>query len=105
MEKHNINNISSLIFDDIILTQNNLEYKIKILADTNVKHFEDNNYYLLRDKKYNFLVHLSQILLGNSESEKVLVKPIDTYLRPFRIKKNEISIFGKILFMSSLYKV
>lgn len=104
LKNHSITNISSLIFDEIKFDQNNISYKIKVLIDTNINYFVDNNYYILKDDIYFFLVHLNKYIQKNTENEKVTVKPVDTNYRPFRINKNKISIFGKILFMSSIIK-
>ena len=60
LKKHQITNISSLIFDEIRFDRDDITYKINVLIDTNIKKFVDNNFYILKDGTYFFLVHLNK---------------------------------------------
>ncbi len=100
----NVSNISSLIIENIKFTQNNIKFEMKVLVDTSINKFIDNNYYLLKDRNYLFLAHLNEYIQDNKHDEKIIVKPIDTSFNAFRINKDKISVFGKILFMSSFLK-
>lgn len=104
LKKHHITSISSLIFDEIRFNLDDIRYEINVLIDTSIKNFVDNNFYILKDGTYFFLVHLNECNTTKPLEKKILVKPIDTKYRPFRINTNEISIFGKILYMSSFMK-
>ena len=64
----------------------------------------DDNFYLLQDKSEIFLVHLSKDKLENIKSSKIIVKPYDTDLRPFRIDRKSLVIHSKVIFLGSLEK-
>ena len=66
LKKHSITNISSLVFDEIKFNQNNIKYEIKVLIDTNINYFVDNNYYILKDDIYFFFVYLNKYIQKNT---------------------------------------
>ena len=74
------------------------------MFDKNISSFVDNNFYLLQDKSEIFLVHLSEDKSGNSQSSKIIVRPYDTDLRPFRINKKSLIIHSKVIFLGSFEK-
>ena len=103
------NNYKNLKINFIELTelkikQNNYYYSVKIIFDKNVTNFVDNNFYLLKDKSEIFLVHLSKDKSKNLQSSKIIVRPYDTHLRPFRINSKSLVIYSKVIFLGSLEK-
>ena len=90
--------------NELKIKQNNNYYSVKIIFDKNVSTFLDNNFYLLQDKSEIFLVHLSKDKSENLKSSKIIVRPYDTNLRPFRIDSKSLVIHSKVIFLGSLEK-
>ena len=84
--------INFIELTELKIKQNNYYYSVKIIFDKNVTNFVDNNFYLLQDKSEIFLVHLSKDKLENLQSSKIIVRPFDTDLRPFRIDGKSLVI-------------
>ena len=89
---------------EIKIKQNNNYYSVKIIFDKNVTNFVDDNFYLLQDKSKIFLVHLSKDKSKNLQFSKIIVRPYDTDLRPFRIDSKSLVIHSKVIFLGSLEK-
>ena len=49
-------------------------------------------------------MHLSKDKLENLQSSKIIVRPYDTDLRPFRIDSKSLVIHSKVIFLGSLEK-
>ena len=96
--------INFIEFTELKIKQNDHYYSVKIIFDKNVSSFADDNFYLLKDKNEIFLVHLSKDKSENSKSSKIIVKPYDTNLRPFRIDNKSLVIHSKVIFLGSLEK-
>ena len=96
--------INFIDFTELKIKQNNNHYSVKIIFDKNVSSFLDNNFYLLQDKSEIFLVHLSKDKSEHSQSSKIIVRPYDTNLRPFRIHNKSLVIHSKVIFLGSLEK-
>ena len=96
--------INFIDFTELKIKQNNNYYSVKIIFDKNVSSFLDNNFYLLQDKGEIFLVHLSEDKSENLQSSKIIVRPYDTNLRPFRIDSKSLVIHSKVIFLGSLEK-
>ena len=96
--------INSIELTELKIKQNNYYYSVKIIFDKNVTKFVDDNFYLLQDKSEIFLVHLSKDKLENLQSSKIIVRPYDTDLRPFRIDSKSLVIHSKVIFLGSLEK-
>ena len=97
--------INSIELTELKIKQNNNYYSVKIIFDKNVTNFVDDNFYLLKDKSEIFLVHLSKDKLENLQSSKIIVRPFDTDLRPFRIDGKSLVIHSKVIFLGSLEKL
>ena len=96
--------INFIKFTELKIKQNYNYYSVKIIFDKNVTTFSDDNFYLLQDKSEIFLVHLSKDKSENSQSSKIIVRPYDTNLRPFRIHDKSLVIHSKVIFLGSLEK-
>ena len=96
--------INFIELTELKIKQNNYYYSVKIIFDKNVTKFVDDNFYLLQDKSEIFLVHLSKDKLENLQSSKIIVRPYDTDLRPFRIDSKSLVIHSKVIFLGSLEK-
>ena len=97
--------ISFIEYTKLQIKQNNYYYSVKIIFDKNITNFVNNNFYLLRDKSEIFLVHLSKDTSENLQSSKIIVRPYDTDLRPFRIDSKNLVIHSKVIFLGSLEKI
>ena len=87
---------------ELKIKRNNNYYSVKIVFDKNVSSFSGDNFYLLQDKSEIFLAHLSKDKSDTSQSSKIVVKPYDTNLRPFRIDNKGLVIHSKVIFLGSL---
>tara|TARA_B100000963_G_scaffold301559_1_gene274239 strand:- start:37 stop:690 length:654 start_codon:yes stop_codon:yes gene_type:complete len=96
--------INFIEFTELIIKRNNDKYLVKIIFDKNISTYVDDNFYLLQDKSEIFLVHLSRDPSETSQSSKIVVKPYDTNLRPFRIDNKSLVIHAKVIFLGSLEK-
>ena len=97
--------INFIELTELKIKQNNYYYSVKIIFDKNVTNFVDNNFYLLQDKIEIFLVYLSKDKSENLQSSKIIVRPYDTDLRPFRIDSKSLVIHSKVVFLGSLEKL
>jgi len=97
--------INFIELTELKIKQNNNYYSVKIIFDKNVSSFLDNNFYLLQDKSEIFLVHLSKNKLENLQSSKIIVRPYDTDLRPFRIDSKSLVIHSKVILLGSFEKL
>ena len=97
-------NINLIEVTELKIKQNNNYYLVKIIFDKNVSSFLDNNFYLLQDKGEIFLVYLSEDNSENLQSSKIIVRPYDNNLRPFRIHSKSLVIHSKVIFLGSLEK-
>ena len=96
--------INFIKFTELKIKQNYNYFSVKIIFDKNITTFSDDNFYLLQDKSEIFLVHLSKDKSENSQSSKIIVRPYDTNLRPFRIHNKSLVIHSKVIFLGSLEK-
>ena len=96
--------INFIELTELKIKQNNYYYSVKIIFDKNITNFVDNNFYLLQDKNEIFLVYLSKDKSENLQSSKIIVRPYDTDLRPFRIDSKSLVIHSKVIFLGSLEK-
>ena len=94
--------INFIELTELKIKQNNNYYSVKIIFDKNVSSFLDDNFYLLQDKGEIFLVYLSEDKSENLKSSKIIVRPYDTNLRPFRIDSKSLVIHSKVIFLGSL---
>ena len=97
--------INLIKLTELKIKQNNYYCSVKIIYDKNITSFVDNNFYLLQDKSETFLVHLSKDKSENLQSSKIIVRPYDTDLRPFRIDSKSLVIHSKVIFLGSLEKL
>ena len=96
--------INFIELTELKIKQNNNYYSLKIIFDKNITNFVDNNFYLLQDKSEIFLVYLSKDKSENLQSSKIIVRPYDTDLGPFRIDSKSLVIHSKVIFLGSLEK-
>ena len=96
--------INFIEYTELKIRRDNNYYSVKIIFDKNISSFSGDNFYLLKDKSEIFLAHLSKDKSDTSQSSKIIVKPYDTNLRPFRINIKSIVIHSKIIFLGSLEK-
>ena len=96
--------INFIKFTELKIKQNYNYFSVKIIFDKNITTFSDDNFYLLQDKSEIFLVHLSKDKSENSQFSKIIVRPYDTNLRPFRIHNKSLVIHSKVIFLGSLEK-
>ena len=96
--------INFIEFTELKINRNNNNYIVKIIFDKNVSDFVDDNFYLLQDNNQIFLVHLSKDKSENLQSSKIIVRPYDTDLRPFRIDSKSLVIHSKVILLGSLEK-
>ena len=96
--------INFIELTELKIKQNNYYYSVKIIFDKYITNFVDNNFYLLQDKSEIFLVYLSKDKSENLQSSKIIVRPYDTDLRPFRIDSKSLVIHSKVIFLGSLEK-
>ena len=97
--------INSIEFTELKIKRNGDNYLVKIIFDKNISSFVNDNFYLLQDKNEIFLVHLSIDKKETSKSFKIIVKPFDANLRPFRIDNKSLIIHSKVIFLGSLEKL
>ena len=97
--------INFIELTELKIKKNNYYYSVKIIFDKNVTNFVDNNFYLLQDKNEIFLVYLSKDKSENLQSSKIIVRPFNTDLRPFRIDSKSLVIYSKVIFLGSLEKL
>ena len=102
LENYNFSNINLIKYDELKITKNESQFYIKIILDKNITNFVDDNFYLLQDKKFFFLAYLLREENNQTNPQKVIVKPYETRFRPFRIDKEKLTIYSKILFLSCL---
>ena len=102
LENYNFSNIDLIKYDELKITKNESQFYIKIIFDKSITNFVDNNFYLLRDKKFFFLAYLLRKENNQTNPQKVIVKPYETKFRPFRIDEEKLTIYSKILFLSCL---
>ena len=102
LENYNFSNIDLIKYDELKITKNESQFYIKIIFDKSITNFVDNNFYLLRDKKFFFLAYLLRKVNNQTNPQKVIVKPYETRFRPFRIDEEKLTIYSKILFLSCL---
>ena len=105
LENYNFSNINLIKYDELKITKNESQFYIKIILDKNITNFVDDNFYLLQDKKFFFLAYLLREENNQTKPQKVIVKPYETRFRPFRIDKEKLTIYSKILFLSCLMSV
>ena len=97
--------INFIEFTELKIKRDDNYYSVKIIFDKNVSNFSGDNFYLLRDKNEIFLAHLSKDKSNNSQSSKIVVKPYDNNLRPFRINNESLVIHSKVIILGSLEKL
>lgn len=102
LDNYNNLKINFIEYTELKIIRNNKNYLVKIICDKNVISFVDDNFYLLQDKSELFLVHLSRDKKETSQSTKIVVKPYDSNLRPFRINDKSLIIHSKVIFLGSL---
>ena len=97
--------INFIEFTELKIKRDDNYYSVKIIFDKNVSNFSGDNFYLLQDKNEIFLAHLSKDKSNNSQSSKIVVKPYDNNLRPFRINNESLVIHSKVIILGSLEKL
>ena len=93
--------ISNLFFYEFNLNEDTDNKKIvRVVVDTGINEYEDNNDYILDDNNNLFL---TEIKLENKMFEtekKLIVKPLEEKFGAFRIDIKKIKIYGKVLIKS-----
>tara|TARA_B100001057_G_C22709651_1_gene895200 strand:+ start:368 stop:1006 length:639 start_codon:yes stop_codon:yes gene_type:complete len=105
LDNYNNLKINFIEYTELKIIRNDKNYLVKIICDKNVINFVDDNFYLLQDKSEIFLVHLSRDKKETLQSSKIVVKPYDSNLRPFRINDKSLIIHSKVIFLGSLEKI
>ena len=97
-DKNNLK-FSKFVFKD---NTSNFENFVYTISDFGIKKFQDNNNYILNDKKKFFIVNLTldkRDIFNNVN--KLIVKPLEKKYSSFRIDESKLNIYGKILYISS----
>ena len=90
---------SKFVFKDNI---SNFENFIYTISDFGIKKFQDNNNYILNNKKNFFIVNLSLDKRDiQNNINKLIVKPLEKKYSSFRIDESKLNIYGKILYISN----
>ena len=63
-----------------------------------IKDFIDENLYLLIDKG---IYYLTYVKINEKDYQKIIVKPFEKKFSSFHINKNQLNIYGKVLWQGS----
>ena len=90
---------SKFVFKD---NTSNFENFIYTISDFGIKRVQDNNNYILNDKKNFFIVNLTLDVKDiQNNVNKLIVKPLEKKYSSFRIDESKLNIYGKILYISN----
>ena len=73
---------------------------VRVIVDTGIIQYEDNNNYILDDNNILFLANIECEKNIAQTEKKLLVRPLEKQYSPFRIKRSKLKIFGKVLLQS-----
>ena len=92
---------SNLFFYEFNLNKNTENKKIiRVVVDTGVNEYEDNNDYILDDNNNLFLAEIKLEKNALESEKKLIVKPLEEKFSPFRIDFKKLNFFGKVLIKS-----
>ena len=73
---------------------------VRVIVDTGIIQYEDDNNYILDDNNILFLANIECEKNIAQTEKKLLVRPLEKQYSPFRIKRSKLKIFGKVLLQS-----
>ena len=79
---------------------NNHDQLLTFIINVEIKTYEGDHTYILKDKDHFFLAKITSI---PNVKKKLVVKPFLSSFNPFHIKENQLNIFGKIIWQSQNY--
>ena len=92
---------SNLFIYEFNLNESSKRKKIvRVIVDTGIIQYEDNNNYILDDNNILFLANIECEKNIAQTEKKLLVRPLEKQYSPFRIKRSKLKIFGKVLLQS-----
>ena len=92
---------SNLFIYEFNLNESSKRKKIvRVIVDTGIIQYEDNNNYILDDNNILFLANIECEKNIAQTEKKLLVRPLEKQYSPFRINRNKLKIFGKVLLQS-----
>jgi hypothetical protein len=91
----NLTQIQNIFFYQTFLDTNTV---VTNLVDVSIKVFIDENLYLLIDKGIYYLTHVK---INEKDHQKIIVKPFEKKFSSFHIYKNQLNIYGKVLWQGS----
>ena len=95
LEGINLTRIQNIFFYQTSLDTNTV---VTNLVDVSVKDFIDENLYLLIDKG---IYYLTYVKINEKNHQKIIVKPLEKKFSSFHINKNQLHIYGKVLWQGS----
>ena len=95
LEGINLTQIQNIFFYQTFLDTNTV---ITNLVDVSIKDFIDENLYLLIDKG---IYYLTYVKINEKDFQKIIVKPFEKKFSSFHIDKNQLNIYGKVLWQGS----
>ena len=92
---------SNLFIYEFNLNESSKRKKIvRVIVDTGIIQYKDNNNYILDDNNILFLANIECEKNIAQTEKKLLVRPLEKQYSPFRIKRSKLKIFGKVLLQS-----
>lgn len=92
---------SNLFIYEFNLNESSKRKKIvRVIVDTGIIQYEDNNNYILDDNNILFLANIECEKNIAQTEKKLLVRPLEKQYSPFRINRSKLKIFGKVLLQS-----
>ena len=92
---------SNLFIYEFNLNESSKRKKIvRVIVDTGIIQYEDDNNYILDDNNILFLANIECEKNIAQTEKKLLVRPLEKQYSPFRIKRSKLKIFGKVLLQS-----
>ena len=89
---------SNLFIYEFNLNESSKRKKIvRVIVDTGIIQYEDNNNYILDDNNILFLANIECEKNIDQTEKKLLVRPLEKQYSPFRINRSKLKIFGKVL--------
>ena len=92
---------SNLFIYEFNLNESSKRKKIvRVIVDTGIIQYEDNNNYILDDNNILFLANIECEKNIAQTEKKLLVRPLEKQYSPFRINRSKLKVFGKVLLQS-----
>ena len=95
LEGINLTQIQNIFFYQTSLDTNTV---VTNLVDVSIKDFIDENLYLLIDKG---IYYLTYVKVNEKDHQKMIIKPFEKKFSSFHINKNQLNIYGKVLWQGS----